>query len=289
MCYTGGPYCYDTSKKRLESLKEKARHSHSIETQKALTEAQDDYDGTVQGQKELQQRIDQSPVQGEKEYLTLKKKRTASLRKEKINKSLGRVSTCSSLEKTHNSDEKLKQIGMTPVGSRLYGTHHADSDYDYVMLFTDESKVGLSKYKNLTQRLQGDDDVQRRSLDSFVASCYKGSANDLDVLYSTQWEHADNKYAPFLNSIRPDYSQARQRFRGFIEGFKEEQTLKATRHMFRVALNGKKLFSQGRYNPTHTDRELDFLNTLANKHQYTDGDKKFSLASDFMMGGRIKG
>lgn len=284
MCYAGGPYCYKTSQKRLERAKIDAAGSSSITAQKALREAQDDYDGTPTGQRELQERIEQSKVQGEREYLSLRKERTALIRKAKISHN----PVLPHIEVPAEKDSGFQQIGMTPTGSRLYGTHHADSDYDYVTLYTDNNKTGHEKRKNLSQRLDGDDDVQRRSMDSFVRSCFEGSANDLDILYSTQWQYNDERYVPFLRSIRPDYTKARSKFQGYMGTYASRDDFKSTRHLFRVALNGRKLFTHGRYNPTHTDKELDFLNSIAKKHQHTETEKKMSLATDFMMGAKLR-
>lgn len=288
MCYTGGPYCARPAYKRLQQAQNEYMDKPSERTSKARKRAQDDYDGTPEGQQVLLQRIEDTHVEGEKELLSLRMNRTHYMRKAQLAERNGKETPdFPVMNSTAFDDSPTKTlISMTPTGSRLYGTHHAESDYDYVMIYTDSSLTGHNKHKNMKQKLQGDDDVQRRSLDSFIISCNKGSANDLDVLYSSQWEYGDPKYAPLLKSIRPDYSQARGRFLAFMETYADSTDTKSTRHLFRVSLNGRKLLTHGRYNPTHTPQELKYLNAMAQKHKDSSADQKMTLAENFMMGGK---
>ena len=53
--------------------------------------------------------------------------------------------------------------------------------------------------------------------------------------------------------------------------------------MFRVALNGAKMNTTGTYNPTHSPRELDYLEQHGcNKHKHDSPEKKVELANERM-------
>lgn len=177
-----------------------------------------------------------------------------------------------------------KILAKTLTGSRLYGTHHDQSDWDYSIIHLDPTRTGHRKYDNQSQKFQGDDDNQRRSLHSFVMSCYKGSPNDLDTLFSPLWEFYAPEWRPFFQSIRPNYVSATHRFKSFMKVYSENESnqWKSTRHMFRLGLNGYKLQTTGFYNPQLTAQELSFLEETTEKYLHASPDEKMERAISLM-------
>lgn len=184
----------------------------------------------------------------------------------------------------------MKKIAYTLTGSRLYGTHHAQSDYDYVTLYVDSTQKGHRKSDNKAHKLHEDQDNQYRSLDSFLESCAKGSPNDLDTLFSPLMEFYAPEYRPLLTQFRPNYGEAYKRCLGMISAYEakmEDNSLKATRHMFRIAMNGYKLQTQGWYNPRMTKQELARLEEMTQANLHLSTEEKKELAKRLMDTNRL--
>lgn len=71
----------------------------------------------------------------------------------------------------------------TPIGSRLYGLAHADSDYDLYQVFADTSG-GLKKHHNARQTIVGKNDVIRISWSTFLNHASQGYPQALEAMFS---------------------------------------------------------------------------------------------------------
>ena len=133
----------------------------------------------------------------------------------------------------------------TVHGSRLYGTAHADSDYDWFEVYGFEK--GRSK-----QKITGDLDVVRTSLDSFLWSASRGVPQFLEAMFSTQAEV--NKIRYITEVFRPGMVETRTTYKRTIKSLwkkgLETDNLKFCRHAVRLHLNLEQMEAGGRFDPT---------------------------------------
>lgn len=291
MCYAKpGPRCTGhvknrlaTAQARLAEAKKNGDEESVAQEKKRLKSAQEDYALTPENIQHLEE-------QGH----TRKAEVLRNKRQELIKRSKERARGANITQEGKVSLDDLpsvtggKTLAFSPTGSRLYGLANADSDYDYVMIYQPVNATGHQKGHNKAQFVQDSEDIQTRSLDSFLDSCRKGSSNDLDVIFSDQMQFADSAYAPMLRALRPNIVSAHHRFSSMIEVNVEkaesqpEKRYKFVRHAFRVALNGNKLFRFGRYNPTHTQEEVDWLNAMTDKHMDSTSEEIVEEAQRIM-------
>lgn len=301
MCYAKpGPRCASHINKKLQQISDKLKQTNNSDEVKSLKSERDslkkDYLLTPQGIKQLEEKAYQEGVDS-KAYKLMnecKQKREHLIALSKEN-SLYQKSTIETFDdmdytsqvealsriKLPKGNEKFQPIALFLTGSRLYNTHHDASDYDYVMIYTDQNALGHRKHYNKKHSIVQDDDIQRLSFDGFISSLEKGSPNALEMLNSQvrTWGESPS-YKPFLNSLKPNYTKAYKSQREQIRNYsKDEAKLeKSTRHMFRVALNSAKMLKTGYFNPTHTQKELDYLNSMTDKYKNYSPEKKYEIA-----------
>lgn len=144
-------------------------------------------------------------------------------------------------------------------GSRLYGLHHEDSDWDWFEIY------GYDKFRG-KQTIQAGDDRTRTSYDRFMLYAEKAVPQYLEAMWSTKAEF-DNmpfdrfSYRPNMTTVRDTYMRTIKAF--WIEGW-ETDSFKKRRHAIRMALNLRQMHECGRFNPTLTDEQIDYCNTRAN-------------------------
>ena len=136
-------------------------------------------------------------------------------------------------------------IFSTPHGSRLYGLHHADSDYDRFDIY------GWTKFRG-KQKITGADDVTKTSFDRFMRYCDKGVPQYLEAMFSTQatFDLIPNlraTYMPNMTNVRDTYKRTIKSF--WLAGI-EEDDFKRRRHAWRLWYNLDTMEQYGRFNPT---------------------------------------
>lgn len=301
MCYAKpGPRCASHINKKIQQLSGKIKQTNDVETINSLNSEIDslkkDYLLTPQGIKKLEEKAYQEGVNS-KAYKMMneckhKREQLIALSKENNLYQKSTIETFDNMDyssqidalsriRIPKGDENFKPMALFLTGSRLYNTHHDESDYDYILIYTNQQASGHKKHYNKKHSIVEDDDIQRLSFDGFMSSLEKGSPNALEMLNANvrTWGES-SAYKPFFNSLKPNYTKAYKSQREQIRNYsKDEAKLeKSTRHMFRVALNSAKMLKTGYFNPTHTQKEIDYLNSMTDKYKNYSPEKKYEIA-----------
>lgn len=126
------------------------------------------------------------------------------------------------------------------TGSRLYGTAHAGSDYDWYEVY--------DKIKPQHTIVDGQD-VQRWPLGLFMSVAAKGGPSALELMFAPpEWPEVD-----FLGPLRASYCadpwNSYKRFTAKIQEFLERGDEKGRMHAVRLQDNLNSVMSTGRYDP----------------------------------------
>lgn len=154
----------------------------------------------------------------------------------------------------------MELLLSTPHGSRLYGLHHANSDFDRFEVY------GYDKFKP-KQKIVGSDDVVKASLDKFLIYCEKGVPQYLEAMFSQQatvdnMEGIRETYVPNMTNVRATYKRTIKSF--WLAGV-EEDDFKRRRHAWRLWFNLQDLEEDGRFNPTLNEVDASLINLYANE------------------------
>lgn len=161
-----------------------------------------------------------------------------------------------------------KLLFSTPHGSRLYGLHHAESDFDRFEVY------GWNKGK-AKQNITGDQDVTRTSLDRFLRGCEKGVPQFLEAMYSRQAtvneiEYITANYHPDMTMVRDTYMRTIKSF--WMYGV-ENDDFKRRRHAWRLQMNLHEMEGNfGRFNPTLAPGLIKAINFYASDAGYPPTD-----------------
>lgn len=131
----------------------------------------------------------------------------------------------------------------TIAGSRLYGTHREDSDFDYIEVYS-------SMRTRPRQTISGEDDTTRMSLSTFVMMASSGRHQVLEAMFAPQAEV--DLFYDMRKSFYPDTAQTVNLYRRTIEAFgnrnsrKREKSIKTA---LRMSYNLEELLERGRFDP----------------------------------------
>lgn len=155
----------------------------------------------------------------------------------------------------------------TVHGSRLYGLHHDNSDYDTYSVLHSSNK------KYVEQALDGKADDFRVSLDKFLDMCRLGVPQALEALFSPYAE-MDARYEALFGGFRVGHTETAMRYRrtvrnfGFMFDVDEEvsgphPSFKRRRHAYRLTFNLSECLRYGRFNPVLSQDEREFVTYAA--------------------------
>lgn len=156
----------------------------------------------------------------------------------------------------------------TPHGSHLYGLAHADSDEDF---YTVVSKVKTARAKYAKQKIDGDTDSLVIDFGTWLWQLADGVPQAWEAAFST---------APLVDKIGPMRAGLHMtdacapRYLRTITSFCMTQDPKRKRHGLRLALNMYDWQRAGRFNPTLTPNEVDWMTEQAKK----DCDAVYAVA-----------
>lgn len=137
-------------------------------------------------------------------------------------------------------------ILRTITGSRLHGTDHENSDYDFFTVVTDDIKT-----KSTTSPIE---DNVIMSYSTFSELVRKGSPKELEALFSQKKEVSN----PILESLHPVTGKAVDRFLNVIVGnIVRDKYLKTQRHAIRLSLHISDFLEFGFFNPSLSPAQLD--------------------------------
>lgn len=161
-------------------------------------------------------------------------------------------------------------ISSSPIletihGSRLYGLHDKNSDYDYYKV------IDNSGYT--TQNITDSEDTVYVTLNDFLRHVANGVPQALEALWSP-YVVLDPNYSPMIDNLRPSIIKSVQTYRRAINNFSlsyggrtkvhyDRQSDRTKRkfkiHAMRLTLNLDTLVSQGKFDPTLSQGEAFLL------------------------------
>jgi hypothetical protein len=161
-----------------------------------------------------------------------------------------------------------KPLLVTPMGSRLYGLSHADSDYDY---WTVIDKVKSKRAKYNKHSIVGDQDNTVIDFGTWIDQCQAGVPQALEAMFSRM--ATTDRIASYRSNFKAgtDYSK----YLGIMKNMSIEHpdSFKHKRHILRLALNMRSLRESNRFNPTLNHLQIELINSLAKldmTHVYND-------------------
>lgn len=147
----------------------------------------------------------------------------------------------------------------TVHGSHLYGLAHDKSDND---TYTVLDKVKTARAKYAKQKVSGDDDSMVVDFGTWLGMVDRGVPQACEAMFSQMPLHDD--IAEFRAGYRIG-TAALERYLRTITSFCMTQDPKRKRHGLRLALNTYDWRGSGRFNPTLTSNEVDFVTEVAKK------------------------
>lgn len=145
------------------------------------------------------------------------------------------------------------------AGSKLHGLSSPTSDTDIFEIYSSASDFGTFG-KTEIQVKKGDLDLTQMTLGAFAIHSMLGSHQSLDAMFSGKVEV--DLITAYRAGYRADYSSVR-RLTGTIFDLLEKRDAKKYRHAIRIAINAEELARTGRYQPTLTEEQVDFVKQTA--------------------------
>lgn len=154
-------------------------------------------------------------------------------------------------------------------GSKLYGLANENSDDDFYTVVT--KKPVDTRYNRQTraryakQKITGGEDSFVVDFGTWVEMCKSGVPQALEAMFSDM-VIGDDRIADFRNSFVVGTEIYNRYFRT-IKSFalSEDDGIKKRRHALRLALNLRDAARYGRFNPTLSKEDADYITLMATK------------------------
>ena len=162
----------------------------------------------------------------------------------------------------------------TVHGSRLYNLANEFSDEDFFTVVTNQPK-NKARYAKQKVYASGEDSVVM-DFSTWLQSCVKGVPQALEAMFSDMALYDD------IASFRASYRVSTSVFETYlrtIKNFCYDGRYKRKRHALRLALNMHELSRTGRFNPTLSGNQVDFVSELADK----DSDVVYAYAMNIAL------
>lgn len=150
----------------------------------------------------------------------------------------------------------MRVLYKTIMGSRLYGTFHDNSDYDY---FTVVDRVKTRRAKFAKQTIVDGVDSVVVDFGTFTNLIQKGVPQSLEACFSQQAIYDD--ISAWRHSVRAS-SSTWDRYLRTIKSLSDGD-FKHRRHALRLAINLWDLRRYGVFNPTLTTTQIACINEWA--------------------------
>lgn len=165
----------------------------------------------------------------------------------------------------------MEVLFKTAHGSRLYGLAHADSDEDFYTVVektpVDNRYGRQQKHKYAKHKIEGKEDSFVVDFGTWVEMCKDGVPQALEAMFSQQ--PVEDKIQEFRDSFRCGTEVYARYFRT-IKSFAlaEDDGIKKRRHALRLALNLNEMAKTGRFDPTLSPEDVEYITRMATKsHQ----------------------
>lgn len=157
----------------------------------------------------------------------------------------------------------------TVHGSRLYGLSHAGSDEDFYTVVTKrqtDTRFGRqTRARYAKQKISGNQDSMVVDFGTWVEMCRGGVPQALEAMFSNM-PVGDDRIADFRSGYRVG-TEVYERYLRTIKSFAlaEDDGIKKRRHALRLALNLREMGMTGRFNPTLSREDAEYITTYATK------------------------
>lgn len=163
-------------------------------------------------------------------------------------------------------------------GSRLYGLHHADSDYDtFKVLSTPPvaNRFGAVRKKNGTHVVAGANDDTVFDYKTFLIHVYNGVPQALEAMFAK--DAIIDRIPSYRKSYHASVGVMANSYTRQIENF-AHGTMKRRRHALRYALNLREAVERGgRFSPELSQDNIDFVKEAASSERYVAELRKVSV------------
>ncbi len=151
----------------------------------------------------------------------------------------------------------MNELFRTIHGSRLYGTHHIDSDFDSFIVVADNPTL---KGRYARQSIKGTSDVVITDFSTFVRYAGNGVPQFVEAMFSRI--PALDRISEYRAAFRPDSYKLEDTYLRTIRNFHEKGGLKFLRHSYRLTLNLIDFRNRGRFDPTLSDQQIHTLELM---------------------------
>jgi hypothetical protein len=157
----------------------------------------------------------------------------------------------------------------TVHGSRLYGLAHAGSDEDFYTVVTKkqtDTRYGRqTRARYAKQKIDGMEDSMVVDFGTWVEMCRSGVPQALEAMFSDM-PVGDDRIADFRAGYRAG-TEVYERYLRTIKSFalSEDPSIKRRRHALRLAINLYEMARTGRFNPTLSKQDADYITAMATK------------------------
>jgi predicted nucleotidyltransferase len=156
----------------------------------------------------------------------------------------------------------------TVHGSRLYGLSHAGSDEDFYTVVTktpvDDRYNRQTKARYAKQKITGSEDSFVVDFGTWIEMCKSGVPQALEAMFSQM--PIEDRIGEFRASFRTG-PVVMDKYLKTIKSFAlaEDDTIKKRRHALRLALNMRELAETGRFNPTLSQEDANWITSMSSK------------------------
>lgn len=167
-------------------------------------------------------------------------------------------------------------IFKTLAGSRLYGYHRVNSDYDYrgVFIAPIEEIAGLAQRQDTRESIETDNngetsDTVYYELRKFCKLALKGNPNILEILFAPVelWQTSSPDWIPFYAKRHAFLSQQLYHpYRGFMQSELHKLTskyeTKQAANAWRLATQCIQILTMGDFNPQLSEENAQFMRAI---------------------------
>lgn len=153
----------------------------------------------------------------------------------------------------------MEVLFKTIHGSRLYGLSHPKSDWDFYTV-VDRQKTNKKKYA--THTIIDGQDSMVVDFGTWINMCQHGTPQALEAMFSQHPIYDD--IADFRRNFKVGTTVIETYLRT-MKTFVLTQEYKSKRHSLRLALNAADIARYGRFNPSLSPNEKDFISDYAHK------------------------
>lgn len=160
------------------------------------------------------------------------------------------------------------------IGSRLYGTHRKDSDYDWL-------EVHSSMRSRPRQVIQGDDDTIKVTLSTFMTLASEGRHQMLEAMFAPKTEI--DMFYNMRRNFYPDTAKTVNLYRRTIYKFGDHKMRKRDKAMqtaLRMTYNLEEFLEKGRFNPVLDTELASVLSSMSWQEAHDETFNRMNILSE---------